>query len=64
MKPTEWAKALIEIRKGNKAVCPSCKKADIEATYVPYEDEVNEGMVVLTCPRCEEHIHFSHQKPL
>lgn len=63
MKPTEWAKTLIEIRKGNTVKCPSCKKADVEAKFVPYEGE-NDGMIILSCPRCEEHIHMSHQKPL
>lgn len=63
MKPTEWAKALTEIRKGTTVICPSCGKEYITAQYVPYEGS-DDGMVVLTCPRCEEHIHLSHQKPL
>lgn len=64
MEPTKWAKALTEIRKGNSVVCPSCKKADIKVEFVPYEDVQDEGMVIMSCPRCEEHIHFSHQKPV
>ena len=55
----DWLKALANLRKKEKAICPICNSDDLEYRLIILNDETRVGYGLIWCNECKRGYHMS-----